>query len=143
MTRPKNKVAPAQAGAISPEEFKKLTPEEQLAKLNELQTANAEASAKLAGAEKAAKAARKDADKAGVVELPVIEDVEEDEDNEIEAGDYQFTAPTFTWDDGSVIKVTDLVANLSSKDKKVFEKAEFIVASLLQRKSGLLKRKED
>jgi hypothetical protein len=73
--------------------------------------------------------------------LPSFE-VPEDEDNDIEGGEYQFTCPTFTWDDGSVIQVSELWAQASSKKQKEADKAQEILAELVKRKSGILKRKE-
>lgn len=134
----KNTNAPAPAGALSAEEFQKLSPEEQLAAFTALQ------SAKAAADEKAA-AATEVVEKAGLVALPTIKGVPADEDNEVEAGDYQFTAPTLTYDDNKVYKAVDIVAALSSSDKKEKAHAEEIVANLLARKSGLLQiiKKED
>jgi hypothetical protein len=125
----KTKKSVAGAATLSPEEFQKLTPEEQYELLNKAQgeaAALAEENKKLVVSK-------------GKPELPSIE-VDDDEDNDIEGGEYQFTAPTFTWDDNTVIAVKDLVAGLGSKDKRVKEKAEDIVAKLVARKSGLLLR---
>lgn len=133
MAAKKNKSAASSDAALSPEEFQKLTPEEQAAAFSNLQ-------AKAAAAEKKAAVAEQAAEKAGVADLPIVEGVEEDEENEIAAGDYQFTAPTFTWDDNSVIIVKELMADAASKEKKVAEKATTIIANLLARKSGLLVR---
>lgn len=140
MAAKKNQSAASSGAALSPEEFQKLTPEEQLAYVTSLQKANAEATAKADAAEKKAAAAVESAEKAGVVDLPVLEGVEADEDNDIEAGDYKWTAPTFTYDDNKVYAVKDLMADAASKDKKVAEKATTIIANLLARKSGLLVR---
>lgn len=67
---------------------------------------------------------------------PVEFEVEEGE----AAGKYEFTCPTFTWDDGSVIKVRELANSKSEKDQ---EKYATICAHLVQRGSGIIRRKED
>lgn len=90
---------------------------------------------------KSLKAALKEkASKTEKVGLPVI-DVDEDLEAEVEGGEYEFTSPSFTWDDNSVVNVSELVAAVNGKDSKLKHKAEVIIASLLQRKSGILVRK--
>jgi hypothetical protein len=130
MGKKETKGAADKSAALTQEEFQKLTPEEQLAYFNKLNAANEELASSLVAAKKnAAKASATDA-------LPIVTGVEED--NDTEAGDYQWTAPTFTWDDNTVLKVADLMKDFEGKDKKAAEKAGVIIASLLQRKSGLL-----
>lgn len=73
--------------------------------------------------------------------LPSFE-VDDDEENDIEGGEYDFTCPTFTHDDGSVIDVRELMVGFNSKDRKVAEKAQAIVANLVKIKSGIVQRKE-
>lgn len=139
MANKRNKSALTTVSALTPEEFQKLTPEEQLAHFNKLNEAHAELAAKnqelVAEVKEAQKAAKADS-------LPVVEGVEEDTANDIEAGDYEWTAPLFTWDDGNVIDVRELMADAASDEEKVSQKATVIIAKLLQRKSGLLRRKE-
>lgn len=135
MGKKETKGAAAKVAALTPEEFKKLTPEEQLAYLQKVTDANA--SLQSANDELSAKV--KEATKE---ELPTFE-VDADEENDIEGGEYQFTCPTFHWDDNSIIKVRDLMADTESKDKKVAEKALAILGHLVARKSGIVKRKED
>lgn len=128
MGKKKTSSTPAKTGVLSPEEFQKLTPEEQLKYVADLQAKN-EALATVA---KEAKS----------VALPSVE-IEEDDPSGVEAGTYNWTAPTFTWDDNTVIKVSDLMKDAASKDEKVSQNAQVIIANLLGRKSGLLVRKED
>lgn len=64
---------------------------------------------------------------------PVEFEVEED-------GKYEFTCPTFTWDDGSVVNVRELA---NSKNEKDQEKYATICAHLVARESGIIRRKED
>lgn len=129
----KKEKTPAVAG-VTPEEFQKLSPEEQVAYLNELQQKNAalESEAKKAKAEAKAKSNA----------LPVVE-VPKDNDSGVEPGTYQWTAPSLTWDEGKVIMVSDLMADAESDDDKVSQNAQVIIAKLLQLRSGLLVRKED
>lgn len=128
MGKKKPSSTPAKTGVLSPEEFQKLTPEEQLKYVADLQAKN-EALATVA---KEAKS----------VALPSVE-IEEDDPSGVEAGTYNWTAPTFTWDDNTVVKVSDLMKDAASKDEKVSQNAQVIIANLLGRKSGLLVRKED
>lgn len=132
MGKKNTKGAAAKVAALTPEEFQKLTPEEQLEHLNKLQQSNSEL------AEKAALAEGKVKD----VELPSVE-VEEDVENGIDGGDYQFHHQNFRWDDGNIINVVDLVADAEGKDKIKAAKATSIIANLVKRKSGVLQRKED
>lgn len=69
---------------------------------------------------------------------PVSFEVEGDAENE--SGEYEFTAPTFTWDDNTVIDVRELANSTNSKDK---EKFASICAELVHRKSGIVRRKEN
>ncbi|HEY3403883.1 MAG TPA: hypothetical protein VGK59_10880 [Ohtaekwangia sp.] len=126
----KNTGAAAKVAALTPEQFAGLSPEEQAKYVADLQNTNAALTDKTVELEGKLKEAKPD-------ELPSIE-VDEDEENEIEGGTYQFTCPTFTWDDGSVINVRELVDGLKSKDKKTKTKAENIVAKLVAIKSGIL-----
>lgn len=126
---------------LSPEEFKKLTPEEQVEYVTKLQSHNeslvnqsAELLVKIADAKKGKPGKGKDP-------LPSIE-VDEDEENDIEGGEYEFTSPTFTHG-GKVIKVADLMADAEGKDNKKSEAALTVIAALVKRKSGLLRKKED
>jgi hypothetical protein len=135
MGKKESKGTAAKVAVLSPEEFKKLTAEEQTKYLTDivaqnalLQSANAELTAKVKEATKE--------------ELPTF-DVDADEENDIEGGTYQFTCPTFHWDDNSIINVRELMADTESKDKKVAEKAQAILGHLVARKSGIIKRKEE
>jgi len=128
MAKKNTKGAAANTAALTSDEFQKLSAEEQAAAMEKLLKENADLKA-------AAKQTTKEV-------LPSF-DVEDDEENEIEGGEYQFTCQTFTWDDGSVIKVRELIADSESKDKKVAEKAQAILGGLVLRKSGIVKRKED
>lgn len=56
-------------------------------------------------------------------------------------GTYVFTCPTFTWDDGRVYNVRQLAED-SKKDEKVAELYATICAHLVQRESGVIRRKE-
>lgn len=124
MAKKKPADAPVNAGAFSQDEFQKLTPEEQVAHLQAANQALASENKSLAKA----------AAKGGVVVLPTVED---------EAGnEYQWTAPTFTWDDNSIISVESLMEGAASDDEKLKEKAEVIIAGLIQRESGLLRKVE-
>jgi hypothetical protein len=125
-----NGAAASKPAALTAEEFQKLSPEEQVAHLNSLQESN---SALQAEADTLKKEATKDL-------LPSFE-VEDDDANDVEGGEYQFTCPTFTWDDNSVINVRELVAEASGKDKAA-EKAQGIMAALVARKSGIVLKKE-
>lgn len=71
---------------------------------------------------------------------PVTFEVEEDAENGIEGGEYEFTAPTLHWDDNSIVVVRELA---NSKDVKDQERYATICAELVARKSGLVRRKED
>lgn len=95
------------------------------AAVKKLKAENADAKAK-------AKAAEAEAKKAA----PVSFDVEED------GGDvkYEFTAPKLTWDDGSVVDVRALSESDDKKDQELYAE---ICAKLVQRGSGLVRRKED
>lgn len=86
-----------------------------------------------------------EAAKTGPVTFSVEEDGEEVE--------FEFTAPTLTWDDNSVIDVRNLanqareiVARIdqgdkvSKEDRAVFEKYQLICATLVSRESGLVQR---
>ncbi len=128
MAKKKTKGAAASAAALTAAEFQKLSPEEQAAKLEALQAENAKLKAGVKSS--------------GKEELPSFE-VDADEEAEIEGGDYQFTCPTFQWDDGKVIDVRKLMAEAESDDKKAAEKASAIMSELVARKSGIVKRKED
>jgi hypothetical protein len=64
---------------------------------------------------------------------PVSFDVEDD-------GTYEFTCPTFTWDDGSVINVRELANSKVEKDQ---DKYATICAHLVARESGIVRRKEN
>jgi hypothetical protein len=68
--------------------------------------------------------------------LPSFE-VDDDADNDIEGGTYQFTAPALTWEDNSVIDVRVLAASVEEKHQALYEE---ICAKLVQIKSGLLKK---
>jgi len=129
--------AATMAAAFNAEEFQKLSPEEQAAYIEKLHSDNAA----LQEAAEAAKAAAKTSTKKGDAKsLPTFE-VEEEKD--IEGGEYQFTCPTFTWDDGKVIDVHKLMAMAESKEEKVSGPAGAIMGELVRRKSGIVKRKED
>lgn len=148
----KESVAADLVATLTLEEFQKLTPEEQAARFSELVSANQaladQAKAAADDLDRIASENEKISQRNAALEkevkkdeLPTIEGVEKDGD--IEAGDYQFTAPTFTWDDGSVVNVRELMADAESSDEKVSSAAQVIIAKLLQRKSGILRRKED
>lgn len=125
---------------LSGEQFKELTPEAQLEYIDALNAYNEslnEANAALA--KKAAKAEKEDGKEKS---LPSVE-IEEEDPSGVEAGTYNWTAPTFTWDDNTVVKVSDLMKDAASKDEKVSQKAQVIISQLLVRKSGLLVKKED
>ena len=62
---------------------------------------------------------------------------------ETEDGDtYEFTCPTFTWDDSSVINVRELEAE-AERNEKAAEKYATICANLVARESGIIRKKED
>ena len=66
---------------------------------------------------------------------------EDNEDLDVKEGDvFEFTAPTCTWDDNSIVNFRELAASKETKDQ---ERYALICASLVQRKSGLIRRKED
>ncbi len=132
MAKKTNTGATTKVVALNAEEFQKLTPAEQIAHLTSLQETNAGLEEKL---KEAIKEAKPDS-------LPTFE-VDADDENDIDGGTYEFTCPTFTWDDNSIINVRELSAESESKDKKVAEKANAIIAGLVQRKSGIVRRKED
>jgi hypothetical protein len=123
MAKKKTTGAAAKSAALTAEEFQKLSAEEQVAYLEKVQAENAELKSSL---------------KAVSTELPSV-DVEGTA--EVEAGTYQFTCPTFTWDDGRIVDVRELVAEAESAEEKVSQKAQVIIAQLLQRNSGILARK--
>jgi hypothetical protein len=127
MAKKEPKAAAPKGAAVTAEQLEKLTPEEQIALLKKQ---NEELSAKN---NELTKEVTKDV-------APSFE-VDEDEDNDIEGGEYEFTAPTFTWDDGSVINVKELVEGSQSKDAKLAQKANEILAALVTRKSGLIRLK--
>jgi hypothetical protein len=140
MAKPKNnKPAAKPAAGFNAEEFKKLSPAEQAAYVEKLvaDKASLENTNKQLATENSKLSITKGKD-----ELPSFE-VDEDEDNDIEGGTYQFTSPTFTWDDGIVINVRTLAEETQSNDKKVAEKALAILAKLVAIKSGIVTRKED
>jgi hypothetical protein len=127
MAKKDNKSAAIKA-ALTPEEFQKLTPEEQAAYLAaafEAQSENQTLKTSIAAELKK--------------NSPVSFEIEEDVENDIEGGTYEFTCPTFTWDDNSVINVRELSASKDEKDKKKYEE---ICAELVYRKSGIVRRKE-
>lgn len=129
MAKGKGKSVTLKSVTLTAEEFQKLTPEEQVEYLNKLQSSNDELTSQVKSAKKEAQ------------ELPSF-DVDEAGEN-YEAGEYQFTCPTFTWDDNRIINVHDLVAEAEGKDEKIAEKAQAIISSLVARQSGIVKRKED
>lgn len=127
MAKRKPSNATAKAVALSAEKFQKLSPEEQMAHFTKLQSENSEL-----------KAAVKESVKG---ELPTFTVDEAGET--FEAGEYEFTAPTFTWDDNTVINVHELMVDAESANEKVALKASAIISSLVARNSGIVKRKED
>lgn len=125
---------------LSPEEFQKLTPEQQLELLNTLAAKNAEAEAAVKKLEaKAKKQASKPGKKAEKV-LPSFE-VDADKKNGIEGGEYEFTAETFTHK-GVVLNAAEVVKQAESDDEHLALTAQTVLADLVKRKSGVLKRKE-
>ena len=123
---------------LSQEELQKLTPEQQTEYFNKLQAAHADLAKKASDLEVENASLKAESKQE---ELPSFE-VEADDENDVEGGTYQFTAPTFTWDDGSVINVRELVEGAESADKKVAAKAQEILAALVARKSGLIRKEE-
>lgn len=83
-----------------------------------------------------AKAAKAEAEKKAPPSIEV------EGSGDIESGTYVFTAPSFTWDDGKVINTRQLVADAQSENEKVSQRANSIIADLLARQSGILRRKE-
>lgn len=68
-------------------------------------------------------------------------EVEEDEDDaDSEPGTYEFTAPLLTWDDASIIDIKALSESKEKADQQLYAE---ICATLVQRKSGLVRRKEN
>lgn len=147
MSKKPSKSTAEKFAVLSTEELQKLTPEAQqeyFLKLQEAHTALAAEADQLlstnATLEAEAKKLKKEKKQE---ELPSFE-VEEDEENDIEGGEYQFTAPSFTWDDNSVIDVRELVAaaeGIESKDPKIkakADKAAEIISKLIARKSGII-----
>lgn len=130
----------AQASAVTrftADEISKMSPEQLAEALNDLNAKNEEMQAQLSKKPSTSKPSS---------DLPTFE-VDEDEDSgsDIVPGKYRFTAPTFIWDDNSVIDVRALAASSSKKDKEFLEEIE---AKLLQRGSGIVElieplRKED
>lgn len=58
----------------------------------------------------------------------------------VENGDvFEFTAPTCTWDDNSIVNFRELAASDEKKDRELYA---LICAKLVQRNSGLIRRKE-
>jgi hypothetical protein len=127
MGKKQTKAAAPKGAAVTAEQLENLTPEEQIALLKEQ---NAELAA-----------VNSELTKEVTKDVPPSFEVDEDEDNDIEGGEYEFTAPTFTWDDGSVINVKELVEGSKSKDAKLAQKANEILAALVLRKSGLIRLK--
>jgi excinuclease UvrABC nuclease subunit len=148
MTKTKNKSAAAKVAALSPEEFQKLTPEEQAAEFAKLHAAHAAASEQLNGAQAAAKKAESKL-KAAVKgsekeEMPSFE-VDADKKNGIEGGEYQFTTRTFTHG-GKVLQAKKVVeAAEGEEDDPATIEAMAVLSALVDKKSGIirLKGKED
>jgi hypothetical protein len=126
----------------TPEEIKALQD-----KLDALESENAGLKSKAAKSEE--KAAKAEADvrsiqRAAKAEAkknaPVSFEVEDDEEKGIEGGEYEFTAPTLTWDDNQVYNIRKLSESKDDKENELFAE---MCAKLVQRKSGLVARKED
>jgi hypothetical protein len=143
MTKKKaTKGAAAKAVALSPEEFQKLTPEQQLELLNNLQSEKTFIAGQLEHAEKTnakLKASVKSKDKEVV--LPSFE-VDEDKKNGIAGGVYGFTCPSFTFG-GKVYKAEKVVADAESDSETVALEAQAVLSALVSKKSGIVKLKED
>lgn len=137
MAKRKPQSTPVTTGVLTAEQFKELSPEAQAEYLEVLNARNAELAAANTKLAKEASDAKK-----GKLTLPTIE-VPADDNSGVEPGTYQWTAPSLTWDDGKVYKVADLMADIESEDQKVSQKAQVMIAKLLQMQSGLLVRKED
>lgn len=133
MAKKKAASATTKTVALTAEEFQKLTPEEQTAYLNGILEENSTLQSENSSLKKAADATKKEA--------PSFE-VDADEENDIEGGEYQFTCPAFTWDDGIVIKADELITQAGSKKPREAEKAQAILAELIKRRSGIVKRIE-
>lgn len=82
---------------------------------------------------------------------PVSFEVEDDEEKGIDGGDYEFTCPTFTWDDGSVVNVRERFAklrvlaeqkSLTKEEKEFVHQLQTMCAELVKRQSGIVRRKE-
>lgn len=113
----------------------------------EVAKAEAEAKASFANAEKdAAKAyAEKLSDenkKLSAVVSAADEEKAKTAPVEFEYGDdtYQFTCPTFTWEDGSVVNVRAMANSQDEKDQVAFAK---MCKKLVEIESGIIRRKED
>lgn len=127
-----------------------LTLEQLQARLATAEAEKAEAQAKASAleAEKEATKAERDQLAADNKKLSAVVDAAQEEkaktapvEFEVEDdGKYEFTCPTFTWDDGSVINVRELA---NSKNEKDQEKYATICAHLVARESGIIRRKED
>lgn len=70
-------------------------------------------------------------------ERPVTFEIEESDDKN---GEYEFTAPTLTWDDNNVYDIRKLSESNEKADTQLFDE---ICAKLVQRNSGLVRRKGD
>jgi len=99
-----------------------------------IQAAKAASDAALAEAQAQLKA---EVEKGSPLSFTIEEDSEE---LDVKAGDeFEFTAPTCTWDDNSIVNFRELAASKEKKDQELYAE---ICAHLVQRKSGLIRRKE-
>lgn len=110
-------------------EKKELTPEEMKALIATLEAEKAESAEKQAELEKQLKASKAEVKAKKDAEKPVTFTIEGK--NKKENKEYEFTCPSFTWDDGTVYNVRDLEKN----DPELFD---VICAKLVQRKSGVI-----
>jgi len=121
MATKKKRKEPANSGSLSAEEFAALTDAEKLAALQKLQEQNEEL---------AAVKMPRDDDK-----LPTFE-VEEDSDNDIEAGTYQLPCKKFMWDDNTVKDGFELIEAAENGSGKEQERAQAILGKLVLRGSA-------
>jgi hypothetical protein len=131
----KKSVAPKSA-TLTQEEFQKLSPEEQFALVNKANEAAAEAKKEASDAKSKLKASGKKGEP-----MPSFE-VDEDKKNDVEGGTYEFTCRSFTHG-GKVHDAAKVVAASESDDEKEALAAQAIISSLVAKKSGIIKRKED
>jgi hypothetical protein len=140
---------------LTKEELAKLTPEEQIAYaeklaayVESLEETNKDLTAVNEGLTEQADKLEK-TNKSNQAKLKEVEAKEKkqrpvsfvvDEEPGVKGGEYEFTAPALTWDDNQVYNIRALAESKDEAEQQLFDE---ICAKLVQRSSGLVRRKED